>query len=411
MRQNNGAAMPSNVAAIRWLTCLMFFMFAMTTDAVGVIIPQVIAEFRLSQTTAGFLHYGSMAGIMGAGLFLGFLADRFGRKLTVLAGLAIFAVTAFCVPLADQFPALLLLICAAGASIGIFKTGALALVGDLSTSTTELTSTMNLVEGFFGVGAIVGPLLVGLLVGQGVSWRWLYVIAGALCTVLLLIAAMAQYPESVAVRPEKPRSPLTAMRLVLEPYALGFSLAALLYVAVECAIYVWMPTLLGGLHGESLALAGYALPVFFVMRAAGRFVGAWLLRTFEWSLALFISALAIFACFIGSVIGGLEAALYLLPLSGLFMSIVYPTINSKGIGCFDHADQSSVAGVILFFTCLGAIFGPMSMSLLSDMTGSAAVGFKLATVFCGLFAGAALVNYVRKPAHARLAAAEGAATS
>ena len=65
----------NNVAAIRWLTYLMFFMFAMTTDAVGVIIPKVIAEFKLNQTTAGALHYGSMAGIMSAGLLLGFLAD------------------------------------------------------------------------------------------------------------------------------------------------------------------------------------------------------------------------------------------------------------------------------------------------------------------------------------------------
>jgi fucose permease len=409
MIANTRASAPSHVAAVRWLTYLMFFMFAMTTDAVGVIIPKVIAEFGLSQTTAGALHYGSMAGIMGAGLFLGFLADRWGRKLTILAGLAVFAVTAFCVPVAGNFLVLLLLICLAGASIGVFKTGALALVGDLSASTTELTSTMNLVEGFFGVGAIIGPLIVTMLAAQGVSWRWLYVVAGSLCVLLFLVALSARYPNAPRVQSEEQPSVVTALRLVKNPYALGFSFAAFLYVAVECAIYVWMPTLLSDLQGSLLAQAGYALPVFFMMRALGRFVGAWLLRTFEWSLALLLCALAILLCFVGSVFGGLHVALYLLPLSGLFMSIIYPTINSKGIGCFEGVDQGSVAGVILFFTCLGAILGPMGMSVLSDITGNARAGFVLASGFCGIFCVAALINFVSKPAHARLAQHEAAA--
>ncbi|MFZ9183612.1 MAG: enoyl-CoA hydratase-related protein, partial [Hylemonella sp.] len=47
--------------------------------------------------------------------------------------------------------------------IGIFKSGALALIGDISSSTRQHASNMNLVEGFFGVGAIVGPAIVTML--------------------------------------------------------------------------------------------------------------------------------------------------------------------------------------------------------------------------------------------------------
>ena len=52
--------------------------------------------------------------------------------------------------------------------------------------------------------------------------------------------------------------------------------------------------------------------------------------------------------------GGPEPAVYLLPLSGLFMSIIYPTLNSKGISCFPRSQHGAVAGVILFFTALAA---------------------------------------------------------
>ena len=54
-----------NVALIKWLTYLMFLMFAMTSDAVGSVIPKVIEEFRLSLKAVSALHYVPMAAIAG----------------------------------------------------------------------------------------------------------------------------------------------------------------------------------------------------------------------------------------------------------------------------------------------------------------------------------------------------------
>jgi fucose permease len=402
---NGSAAVAAgqNVRAIRWLTYLMFFMFAMTTDSVGVIIPQVIAEFHLSMTAAGALHYGSMTAIALAGLGLGFLADRFGRKRTILLGLALFTSAAFLFPSAQSFVGLLGLMMVSGAAIGIFKTGALGLVGDISHSSIEHTTTMNMVEGFFGVGAIVGPFLVTRLADAGVSWRWLYVVAGVLCVALMTIAILVRYPR-MSERQARSRPAVGSWALLKDRYAMGFSIAAFAYVAVECAIYVWMPTLLNDYHGSAVTIAAYALPIFFTLRAAGRFLGAWLLGRFEWSLAIALCALAIFGCFAGSLAGGVQAAVFLLPLAGLFTSIMYPTINSKGIGCFCTNDHGRVAGVILFFTCGGAALGPLAMGAVSDAFGGARYGFVLATGFAALLAVGLTLNWILKPAHARLAA-------
>ena len=73
---------------IRWLTVLMFMMFAMTTDSVGVIIPQIVKAVHLSLTAAGAFHYVTMAAIAAAAVLLGFLADRLGRKRTIVLGLS-----------------------------------------------------------------------------------------------------------------------------------------------------------------------------------------------------------------------------------------------------------------------------------------------------------------------------------
>ena len=279
-----------NTRSVRFLTYLMFFMFAMTTDSVGLILPRVIEEYRLSLTVAGALHYGSMAGIAGAGLLLGFLADRLGRKRTVLLGLGLFSGTSYCVPMAHSFSMLLSLIVLAGIAIGVFKTAAVALVADMSRSAAELTTTMNLAEGFFGIGAIVGNLIVGRLFLAGVSWRWLYAIAGTLCFALIAIASLSRYPAHAPSGEAQSTGVLPTLRLIGNRYALGFGLAAFMYVAVECAIYVWMPTLLQAVTGNAAARVVYALPAFFIMRALGRFIGAWLLRWLDWSQAIAICA-------------------------------------------------------------------------------------------------------------------------
>src|SRR5438477_10531770 len=167
----------SNLAAIKALTFLMFMMFAMTTDSVGIIIPEIIKQFHLSMTAAGAFQYATMGGIALAGFFLGFLADRLGRKRTIIIGLAAFAADAYLFAAGQSFAFFVVLLAISGVSIGVFKTGALALIGDISRSTTEHTSIMNTMEGFFGIGSILGPALVARLLAAGVHWKWLYVIA------------------------------------------------------------------------------------------------------------------------------------------------------------------------------------------------------------------------------------------
>jgi FHS family L-fucose permease-like MFS transporter len=395
--QNN-----TNVGLIKWLTFLMFTMFAMTTDAVGVIIPEVMKQFDLSMTAAGLMHYAPMIAIALAGILLGFLADRLGRKKTIIIGLALFAINSYLFIVGNSFAFYLSLMVISGLAIGVFKTAALALIGNISKSTKEHTSTMNAVEGFFGVGAIIGPFIVSYLLTQGVDWKWLYVVAATLCVVLIVIALLVKYPSTKKIT-EEPINLKATLKMMKDPYALGFSMGAFLYVAVECAIYVWMPTLIADYSGNFIFIATYALSIFFILRAGGRFLGAWLMAHFNWALMLSIFSALILACFLGSVIGGINYAVVLLPLSGLFMSVIYPTINSKGISCFPKAKHGTVAGVILFFTAAGAALAPLAMGAVSDAMGkNAKYGFILATIFAGILFVGTVLNIIYNPAEKRL---------
>ena len=387
---------------IKALTCTMFFTFAMTTDAVGSIIPTLLTEFELSLRAASAFHYAPMIAIAVGALGLGFLADRIGRKLTIIIGLALYGLSSLLFAFGSGFGLFVALLAAGGIGISVFKIGALALIGDVARSTREHTTFMNTVEGFFAVGAIVGPAIVATLLAAGLSWKYLYVIAALICVVLLAAAASARYPSSVRAE-QGGASFADTLRKMRDAHALGFSALIMLYVAVEVAVYVWMPTYLQGYTGAASWLATYALTIFFVLRAAGRFLGAWFLRKLSWSTVLVTFAAAIFACFAGSLYGGPDQAVYLLPLSGLFMSVLYPTLNSKGISCFPRSEHGAVAGVILFFTAFAAAVGPLAMGAISDALGDIKYGFVLATGFAALLFAGLLINRVFDPAGARLA--------
>ncbi len=393
----------TNIGLLKALAFFMFAMFAMTTDSVGVIIPQVIKRYSLGMTAGGAFQYATMSGIAIAAFGLGFLADRWGRKLSIVAGLLLFAASCALFAVGRDFVVFIALLFLSGLGIGVFKAGALALIGDISRSTREHSATMNMLEGFFGVGAIVGPAIVARLLVSGADWKWLYVIASGLCAILIAVAVFTRFPRSLRQTEVRARSLGETLSLLRDPYALAFSLALMLYVAAEAAVYVWAPTYLQGYHGPLAWFALYVVSIFFVLRAAGRFVGAWLMAHLPWAQVVAICSSGVFLCFVAGCVGGRGVAALTLPASGLFMSVLYPTINSKGISSFPKPKHGEIAGILLFFTCLSAVLAPLAMAALSDALGDAKYSLYLASIFAGLLAALGVWNAVTNPTRQRLA--------
>ncbi len=396
---SNGATY--NRALITALTCAMFFMFAMTTDAVGEIIKIAKAEMGLTNIQASAFHWATMIAIALSGILLGFLADKLGRKTTIIIGLTLYGLASAAFFLGTNFQLYLTLLFISGAAIGVFKTAALALIGDITDSTEEHTTTMNMLEGFFGIGAIVGPMLVVTLHGRGISWTYLYLFAALLCGLMVLAAIFSKYPETVKST-DKPINFGRSFALMGNKYAMGFSMAIAMYVASEVAIFVWLPSFLEGYTGTQMAMmfASYAVMIFFILRAGGRFMGIWILKHFSWTSVMAVFSAAIFLCFLLSALMGKNTAVFLLPISGFFMSMIYPTLNSKGISCFPKSEHGAIAGLILFFTAVAAAFGPLLMAFVADKFGGGDMryGFMLATLFAGMLFVFALYNWKFDPA-------------
>src|SRR5690606_19772014 len=126
---------------------------------------------------------------------------------------------------------------------------------------------------------------------------------------LVVGTALAPFPRP-AGREEQPADPRDAMRMLGGPYALFFAILLMLYVAAEAAIYVWAPTYFAGYEGPNAWLAALCVSVFFVLRAAGRFFGAWLLSRLDWTRVLALCSTAMAALFWIGVAGGRPVAVF-----------------------------------------------------------------------------------------------------
>jgi fucose permease len=85
------------------------------------------------------------------------------------------------------------------------------------------------------------------------------------------------------------------------------------------------------------------------------------------------------------------------------MSVVYPTLNSKGISCLPRLNRA--AGVILFFTCVSAVLAPLRSALWPTLR-SHRLRFWLTGLAALLFIGL-ILNWALDTASARATGCHG----
>ncbi|GAA3981400.1 MFS transporter [Streptomyces marokkonensis] len=160
-----------------------------TLAALAVPLPHIGREFDLERADLILLSaaYGLTFG--GLVLFGGRLADRYGGRRALTAGLVLFATASAAAPLAPGIRALLAARLAQGAGAALVAPAAMAVLRTVFPSPTVYGRAMATWGGLSVLGATAGHLLSGVI-SPLLSWRWTFAVP-----LVVAVAALALTPR------------------------------------------------------------------------------------------------------------------------------------------------------------------------------------------------------------------------
>jgi fucose permease len=210
------------------------FIYGLIAAMLGTILPELSGRFHLTPSQNGTIAFAQALGLILASLGVGPLLDYEGKKIGIVLGLAVISLALFALPRSSGFRSIVSLLFLLGLGGGVLVTGANSLVSDVSESHRAMA--LNLVNLFFGLGAMATPFISANLFGR--NWvRLCYTIA-SLTVVTLMLQAITKMPGPTGTG----RFVLTNVASAFNrPLLLLVGLFLFLYIGCEVGVWNWLP--------------------------------------------------------------------------------------------------------------------------------------------------------------------------
>lgn len=367
------------------------------------LFPWLMRDFALSFTEAGAMMTVFFV-VSGAGQALaGFVVDRIGARRVLLAGMALFALAAAGLAMAQDYPTLLLVAGLAGLGNSVFHPADFTVL-NRNVAARRLGHAFS-VHGLAGnLGWALGPVVM-TGIALAADWRtaaWAAVTI-ALAAALLIFArrdAMNEPPPSAVATPEL--APATFAFLASGAVWMCFLFFFLVTMAFG-ALQNYAPSVLQQVYGLSLVTGASALTAFLLGSAAGTVAGGFLAArqsTHERLIALVLGVAAAFAVVLAS--GKIPAAsvLPVMVAMGFCGGVAGPSrdllVRRAAIARFGQRAFGRVYGFVYSGLDIGLAIAPLIFGLLMD-------GAQFAVVLGGvaLLQGLAVLTALRVGHNAR----------
>ena len=345
------------------IICFIFMLLlGLNFSVYQSLIIDINVYFGLDGASAGVLITIYFLGSLIAPALAGELSDRAGKKIVLVASCAVMIFGLVTITQAGN-------VIVAGIGILMTGMGGCTFEGLLSAKITDdnphtSEKIMNFSQGFFCVGAVLGPMLSLFVKSLGGSWQMVMLIIALI--LLPATISLIWIPNDKKAKTDKNISDKAySLTLVKDVRFLVFFFSILLYVGAESGVGFFIT----GYYSEAgiLDFGEIALSMFWAGMIGGRlFAGIF----YKHSGKIMILCLAIAASF--SLLlqfeqqPGMSISLFF--LVGLGMSAVWPLLMAFCTRTFSQY-SGTAGGLMVVGASLGGMLGPALMGVLSSGIG------------------------------------------
>ncbi len=341
---------------------ITYISLGLPDSLLGVAWPDMVGEFHVTYSAVGIISMAIAVCTVISSLQTIRITQKTGTGKLVLSSILLTAMGLIGFAFTKNF--FLLIVAALPLGFG---------AGAIDTSVNNYVSSnlkayhMNWLHAFWGMGATLGPIIMGVVLDNHFSWRNGYLIIGSIQLILAFILLFSlplwkQNEQKVAIEPNK--SKLSFGALLKQKGVMWSLLSFLFYVGIEGTIFLWGSSYLVEIKSVTAASASFILSLFFASITLGRIISGFV--TFWLSnpklLLLSESILLIGIC---TVAIGRGSNLYIgFILIGLGCAAIFPTMMHETPERFGARNSGAIIGFQVAFGYVGVTILPPLLGIL-----------------------------------------------
>ncbi len=250
------------------LAFFSFILIGANDGGLGVLLPSISAYYGISKGTAGLIFPAGALGYLIAAFSSGLLLERFGRRSLLALGGLILAVGAVVVFSKPSFPILLPGLLFVGFGVAILDAGLNAYIAGLPRS----TGLLNFLHAFYGVGALLGPIIASAILALSWSWSVTYLIWASVAIVVVIGFATLFEPRERPMHHGGQSGGNVLGDALRLPAVWLCAIFLLVYVGTEVSLGSWSYSLLTQERHQDTLYAAWMVSGYWLGLTLGRIV-------------------------------------------------------------------------------------------------------------------------------------------